>query len=75
MRCLVSWGRDKSFAPDVRSYNHVLSAIATNGLPNDAQRALKVIKTMNENGISREEFTRNALEKLTKRLGRSCGDR
>jgi hypothetical protein len=28
---------DKSIAPNVKSYNLVLSAIATNGLPNDAQ--------------------------------------
>ncbi len=66
---------DKKCAPDVRCYNHVLSAIATSGLPDDAYRARKIINTMKENGISSDQFTRKAMEKCTKGLGRSRVDR
>jgi pentatricopeptide repeat protein len=59
----------------IHSYNDVLSAITKSGLPDDEQRAWKIIKRMKENGISPDKFTRKALEKFTKGRWRSRGDR
>jgi hypothetical protein len=66
---------NKNCAPDVICYNHDLSTTVKSGLPGDAQRVAKIVKTMNENVISHDQFTREALEKFTKGLGRSRGDR
>jgi pentatricopeptide repeat protein len=61
---------NKNVAPNVRIYNHVLSAIASSGLPDDIQRASKIIKLMKDNGISPDEYTRKATAKVTKGLGK-----
>ena len=66
---------DKRCVPDARSYNNVLSAIAASGLPDDAYRAAKIIKTMKENGITPDQFTRRAMEKFTQGIGQSRGSR
>ena len=74
MLCLAEAG-DKNVAPDVRSYNYVLSAIARSGLP-DVQLAGKIIKTMKDNGIFPDEYTPKAEEYFTNGLPRrSRGDR
>jgi hypothetical protein len=51
---------DKNVAPSVRSYNAVLRTIAGSGLPDGDQRASKIIKIMKDNGISPNEYTRQA---------------
>ena len=66
---------DNKCVPNVRCYNCVLSAIATSGLPDNVQRAARIIKTMKENGISPNQFTQKAMEKITIDLGKSRGDR
>jgi hypothetical protein len=52
---------NKNVAPNVRIYNHVLSAIASSGLPDDIQRASNIIKIMKDNDISPDEYTRKAM--------------
>ncbi len=57
---------DKKIAPDVGCYNQVLSAIATGGLPCDVQGAERIIKRMEENRISPNQYARKTMRNLTK---------